>query len=88
MSQSGQNGSVLRITLIRSTIGRPADQGRTVESLGLRRLHSTVERPDTPSIRGMVNKIQHLVRVEEAPADAPGQMKSSRRTDKTPRRDA
>ncbi|MGH2618644.1 MAG: 50S ribosomal protein L30 [Thermomicrobiales bacterium] len=59
---------MLRITLVRSTIGRPADQGRTVASLGLRKLHATVERPDNPSIRGMVNKIHHLVRVEEVPA--------------------
>ena len=59
----------LRITLVRSTIGRPADQGRTVRSLGLRRLHQTVERPDQPSIRGMVQKISHLVRIEEVPAD-------------------
>ncbi len=58
----------LRITLVRSTIGRPADQGRTVASLGLRRLHSTVERPDNPSIRGMVNKVRHLLNVEELPA--------------------
>jgi large subunit ribosomal protein L30 len=55
----------LRITLVRSTIGRPADQGRTVASLGLRRLHHTVERENSPSIRGMVNKIRHLVVVEE-----------------------
>jgi large subunit ribosomal protein L30 len=60
---------MLRITLVRSTIGRPADQGRTVASLGLRKLHATVERPDTPSIRGMVEKIRHLVRVEEVPAE-------------------
>ena len=59
---------VLRITLVRSTIGRPADQGRTVASLGLRRLNATVERPDNPSIRGMVTKIRHLVEVEELPA--------------------
>jgi large subunit ribosomal protein L30 len=59
---------ILRITLVRSTIGRPADQGRTVASLGLRRLNSTVERPDNPSIRGMVNKIKHLVQVEELSA--------------------
>ena len=56
---------VLRITLVRSTIGRPADQGRTVASLGLRKLNATVERPDNPSIRGMVTKIRHLVEVEE-----------------------
>jgi large subunit ribosomal protein L30 len=59
---------VLRITLVRSTIGRPADQGRTVTSLGLRRLNATVERPNNRSIRGMVAKIRHLVRVEELPA--------------------
>ncbi|MDP9355613.1 MAG: 50S ribosomal protein L30 [Chloroflexota bacterium] len=56
---------MLRITLVRSTIGRPGDQERTVKALGLRRLHHTVERPDTPSIRGMVMKIRHLVEVEE-----------------------
>jgi large subunit ribosomal protein L30 len=66
-----ENGSgILRITLVRSTIGRPADQGRAVKSLGLRKLHRTVERADTPSIRGAVNKIRHLVVVEEVPAGA------------------
>jgi large subunit ribosomal protein L30 len=62
---NGNGTGRLRITLVRSTIGRPADQGRTVASLGLRRLHHTVEREDSPSIRGMVNKIRHLVVVEE-----------------------
>lgn len=64
MSEQATTGN-LRITLVRSTIGRPWDQERTVRSLGLRRLHQTVERPDNPSIRGMVTKIRHLVRVEE-----------------------
>jgi large subunit ribosomal protein L30 len=59
---------MLRITLVRSTIGRPEDQERTVRSLGLRRLHHTVERQDSPSIRGMVDKIRHLVVVEEVVA--------------------
>ena len=67
---SDNETGVLRITLVRSTIGRPADQGRTVKALGLRRLHSTVERPDNPSIRGMVNKIRHLVTVEEVTASS------------------
>ncbi|MBA2247578.1 MAG: 50S ribosomal protein L30 [Chloroflexia bacterium] len=58
-------GAQLRITLIRSTIGRPSDQGRTVRSLGLRRMHHTVVRPDQPAIRGMVQKVSHLVKVEE-----------------------
>ena len=62
---SDHRTGTLRITLVRSTIGRPADQGRTIASLGLRRLNSTVERPDNPSIRGMVNKVRHLVKVEE-----------------------
>lgn len=66
MSENGTG--VLRITLVRSTIGRPADQGRTVASLGLRKLNATVERPNNPSIRGMVTKIRHLVKVEELPA--------------------
>lgn len=72
MSESTTNsgGGKLRITLKRSTIGRPKDQGLTVRSLGLRRLHQTVERPDNPSIRGMVTKIRHLVEVEAVAADA------------------
>jgi large subunit ribosomal protein L30 len=65
---SEHRNGILRITLVRSTIGRPADQGRTVASLGLRKLNATVDRPNNRSIRGMVTKIQHLVRVEELPA--------------------
>jgi len=65
---SEQRNGILRITLVRSTIGRPADQGRTVASLGLRKLNATVDRPNNRSIRGMVTKIRHLVRVEELPA--------------------
>jgi large subunit ribosomal protein L30 len=65
---SDQKNGILRITLVRSTIGRPADQGRTVTSLGLRKLNATVDRPNNRSIRGMVAKIRHLVRVEELPA--------------------
>lgn len=55
----------LKITLVRSVIGRPPDQASTVRALGLRRLHHSVVRPDQPAIRGMVHKIQHLVNVEE-----------------------
>jgi large subunit ribosomal protein L30 len=60
----------LKITLVRSTIGRPSDQGRAVESLGLRRVNHSVVRPDHPSIRGAVHKVRHLVTVEEIPAEA------------------
>ncbi len=51
----------LRITWKRSTIRRPEDQKRTVRALGLRKLNQTVEHDDTPAIRGMVNKVSHLV---------------------------
>lgn len=55
----------LRITLVRSTIGRPEDQKNSVKSLGLRKVNHTVVRNDDPSIRGICNKISHLVSVEE-----------------------
>jgi large subunit ribosomal protein L30 len=58
----------IKITLVRSTIGRPKDQETTVRSLRLRRMHQTVEHPDTPAIRGMITKVSHLVRVEESEA--------------------
>ena len=56
----------LRVTLINSLIGCPEDQRVTVKSLGLKKLHQTVEHEDTPQIRGMINKVSHLVKVEEA----------------------
>ncbi len=70
MSEPAQSeNGLLRITLVKSTIGRPPDQGRTVKSLGLRKLNSTVTRPDNESIRGMVQKISHLVKVEAVAAE-------------------
>lgn len=59
-SESGK----LRVTWIRSTIGRTKDQELTIRALGLRRLHQTVEVPDVASVRGMVNAVRHLVTVE------------------------
>ena len=50
----------------RSTIGFPRDQRGTVAGLGLKRLHQTVEHDDTPSIRGMIQKVRHLVEVRPA----------------------
>ncbi len=55
----------LKITWTKSDIGRPRSQRRIVQALGLRRLHHTVIHGDTPTIRGMVNKVQHLLLVEE-----------------------
>ncbi len=60
--------ATLRITLKRSTIGRPPNQRATVRSLGLRRINHTVEQQDTPSVRGMVRTVQHLITVEEMQA--------------------
>ncbi|HLV98564.1 MAG TPA: 50S ribosomal protein L30 [Ktedonobacterales bacterium] len=57
--------SKLRITWVKSAIGCPVPQKRTIEALGLRRLHQVVEIEDNPSVRGMVQKVNHLVRVEE-----------------------
>lgn len=55
----------LRIELVRSGIGHPENQKLTVRSLGLRRMHQVVEHEDSPSIRGMINTVRHLVKVEE-----------------------
>lgn len=69
MTVESTSSGQLKITLVKSTIGRPSDQGRAVKSLGLRRLHHTVIRDDSPSIRGAVQKISHLVTVEEIAAE-------------------
>jgi large subunit ribosomal protein L30 len=55
----------LRITWIKSAIGYQERQKLTIKALGLRRLHQTVEHADTPTMRGMVARVSHLVRVEE-----------------------
>ena len=56
----------LKVTLIRSGIGRPERQRWTLKGLGLTRMHRTVVLEDTAAIRGMIRKVQHLVRVEAA----------------------
>jgi large subunit ribosomal protein L30 len=55
----------LRITLRKSTIGQKPKIRASVETLGLRKLHHTVEHPDTPSVRGLVRSATHLLDVEE-----------------------
>lgn len=55
----------LRITQTRSVIGHPRDQRETIKSLGIRRMWQQVERPDNPAVRGMVDKVKHLLKVEE-----------------------
>jgi len=56
----------LRITLVRSTIGQKPKTRACVETLGLRKIRQSVERPDTPDVRGLLARVQHLVEVEEA----------------------
>jgi len=65
MPKKETTGKTLRVTLVRSTIGYKKDQRATVRALGLHRLHETVEHRDTPALRGMLNKIIHLLKIEE-----------------------
>lgn len=55
----------LRIKYVKSAIGYPKDQKATIRSLGFHRLQQTVEHDDQPAIRGMIQKVIHLVKVEE-----------------------
>ncbi|MPR34499.1 50S ribosomal protein L30 [Salmonirosea aquatica] len=57
--------SKVRITQVRSTIGRPERQKRTVKALGLGKINRSVEKENNDSIAGMIRKISHLVKVEE-----------------------
>ena len=56
----------IQIKLVKSAIGRPERQKRTLVALGLKKLNQTIEHDATPNIVGMVNKVQHLVSVTEA----------------------
>ena len=56
----------IKVTKVRRDIKRPKDQKLTLRALGLRRIGQVVEHEDTPNILGMVNKVSHLVSVEEA----------------------
>ncbi len=55
--------ATIKIKQTKSRIGAPVDQRRTLDALGLRKLNKTVEVEDNPSIRGMINKVHHLVTV-------------------------
>ncbi len=55
----------LKITLVKSTIGAVPKNRKTVEALGLRKINKTVEMPDNAAVRGMIQKVRHLVKVEE-----------------------
>lgn len=64
MAKAKTDPKKIKVTLVRSAIGYPKDQKQTVLALGLHRLHQTVEHNDTPALRGMLNKVIHLLKVE------------------------
>ncbi|MEJ2165630.1 MAG: 50S ribosomal protein L30 [Desulfobacterales bacterium] len=57
--------AMLRVTLVKSMIGRPEKHRKVLRGMGLTKLNRTVELQDTPSIRGMINAVSHLVKAEE-----------------------
>lgn len=57
--------ATLKITQTKSVIGTSQDMRDTMRTLGLKKIHQSVERPDDPAVRGMVHKVRHLVSVEE-----------------------
>ncbi|HUI87561.1 MAG TPA: 50S ribosomal protein L30 [Anaerolineales bacterium] len=65
MPRKESPAKTIRVTLVRSPIGYTKDQKETVLALGLRRLHQTIEHKDTPALRGMLNKVIHLLKIEE-----------------------
>ena len=66
MPKQDSQDKTIFVTLVRSPIGYTKDQKATTLALGLRKLHQTIEHRDTPAIRGMINKVAHLLQVEEA----------------------
>jgi large subunit ribosomal protein L30 len=65
MPKKEMTGKTIQVTLVRSPIGYTKDQKATVKALGLRRMHQTVVQKDNPAVRGMIQKIIHLLKVEE-----------------------
>jgi large subunit ribosomal protein L30 len=64
MAKTSAGGKTLKVTLVRSPIGTKAGHRLCVRGLGLRKLHQTVEVQDTPSIRGLINKVNYMVKCE------------------------
>ncbi len=70
----------LKVTQVRSVIHRPKDQKQTVRRLGLHRIRDSVIKDDRPEIRGMIAKVQHLVRVEEVADEGSSKRRGRERT--------
>ena len=65
MAKSKTTTSTVTVTQVKSPIGRKPGQKETLVGLGLNKMHKTRTLEDTPSVRGMINKVKHLIRVEE-----------------------
>jgi large subunit ribosomal protein L30 len=63
-AKAEKNAATIKVTLVKSVIGRIEAHRATVKGLGLRRMHHTVELQDTPAIRGMINAVGYLLKVE------------------------
>jgi len=61
----GKKSGTVKVTQVRSPIGRPKDQRATLMGLGLNKINRSSELEDTPAVRGMIDKVRHLIRVEE-----------------------
>ena len=66
MAAKKEAAKTLKITLVRSTIGQVPKAGATIEAMGLRKLNQTVELPDNAATRGQIQRVRHMVKVEEA----------------------
>ncbi len=64
--QAAKSGKTVTVTQTGSPIGRTPDQRQTLIGLGLNKLHRTRTLEDTPAVRGMINKVKHLVKIEDA----------------------
>lgn len=64
MAETTTETKLLKITLLRGLVGQREEHRRTLRALGLRRRHQSVIHRDTPTIRGMIDKVRHMVRVE------------------------
>ena len=64
MAKAKKESTIIKVTLVKSVIGRIEAHRATVKGLGLRRMHHTVELQDTPAIRGMINAVGYLLKVE------------------------
>jgi len=64
MAKAKKDAGTVKVTLVKSTIGRIAEHRACVQGLGLRRMNQTVEVQDTPAVRGMINKVSYLLKVE------------------------